>query len=196
MHPAVPAPDYASLGAALVRENCLCSAPELHGVLAGLLAGGARLNKQRLFKVLEAHLELSGALPDGLGEMSWQLHQQTLADLTDSDLPFQPLLPDDDEEALAQRAMLLGEFCDGFLVGFGTAARKGDEERLTAEAREALAQLVEIAHIDTDDEELDEQEDEAAYIELHEFVRLAVTILFTELAPTEEHQSAPDGSLH
>lgn len=195
MHPAVPAPDYASLGAALVRENCLCSAPELHGVLVGLLAGGARLNKQRLFKVLEAHLELSGALPDSLGEMSWQLHQQTLADLTDSDLPFQPLLPDDDEEALVQRAMLLGEFCDGFLVGFGTAARKGDEERLSEEARDALAQLVEISHIDTD-EELNEQEDESAYIELHEFVRLAVTILFTELAPSEEHQSLSDGSLH
>lgn len=195
MHPAVPAPDYASVGAALVRENCLCSAPELHGVIVGLLAGGARLNKQRLFKVLEAHLELTGALPDTLGETSWQLHQQTLADLTDSDLPFQPLLPDDDEETLPQRAMLLGEFCDGFLVGFGTAARKGDEERLSEEAREALAQLVEISHIDTEDEALDEQ-DEPAYVEVHEFVRMAVSILFTELAPTEEHPSTPDASLH
>ena len=71
MHPAATAPTLEELASVLVRLNTACTAPELHGVMTGLLSGGARLNRSMLQKVLEAHAEGDSAFGDDLMAQLW-----------------------------------------------------------------------------------------------------------------------------
>jgi len=189
---AASTPNLEELGMALQRLNTDCTGSELHGVLTGLLAGGARLNRAALTKALEVHTEADQAFDDPLVASLWQLQLQTLEDLNASELLFSPLLPDDDEDLVA-RVQALSDWCQGFLVGFGTAVRPNDTRLHEESVRETLQDVVNIANVDTDAKD-DDAADESAYAELFEFVRMAAIHLFEELAPAEEqhgHADAP-----
>lgn len=181
---AADVPGLETLSLALSQARADCSAPELHGVLVGLLAAGARLNRAALIKTLEAHADPASAFQDGVIAALWQLQLKTLEDLGDDELVFQPMLPDDDDD-LAQRVIALGDFCRGLLAGFGLGAQASHPALAQESVRETLQDLVNIAQVDSVDEP--DEDGEIAYAELHEFVRLAVIHLFEEMAPREEH---------
>lgn len=183
--------NLSELTRALEQSNAGCSAAELHGVLTGLLGGGARLNRATLIKVLETHASADPALDNSTTDGLWQLQLQTLEDLGNSEITFQPLIPDDDD-ALALRVAALSDWCQGFLVGFGTAI-KPDDARIHEESiRETLQDIVEVSHIDPTAQDNDES-DESAYAELYEFVRMAAIHLFEEMQPSAELlHKAPD----
>lgn len=186
MHPVATVPSLDELANALARLNAGCSASELHGVLTGLLAGGARLNRSMLRKVLEAHAEADQAIDDETLAGLWQLQLKTLEDLGHSELLFAPLLPDDDDD-LAARVAALSEWCQGFLVGFGTAVRPEDTRVHDESVRETLQDIVHVSGVDPTAQDNDES-DESAYAELYEFVRMGVIHLFEEMAPPEEQR--------
>jgi uncharacterized protein YgfB (UPF0149 family) len=77
------------------------------------------------------------------------------------------------------RVQALAEWCQGFLVGFGTGV-KANELEFSDEAQEVLRDLVEISKVDPDREETPEEEDEVALNELEEYVRTAVMMLYSE----------------
>lgn len=181
---AADAPNLDELNNALKRLNTVVSASELHGVLTGLLAGGARLNRKALTKALESHTEADQAFDDEFVASLWQLQLQTLEELNASELEFEPLLPDDDED-LAARVMALSDWCQGFLVGFGTAVRPNDTRLHDESVKETLQDVVHIANVDSQAQH-DDEADETAYAELFEFVRMAAIHLFEEMAPPEE----------
>ncbi len=181
---AVAAPNLDELTEALRRLNTVCSGSELHGVLTGLLAGGARLNRAALMKALEKPTEANQAFCDHFVASIWQLQLQTLEELNASELLFNPLLPDDEED-LAARVTALSDWCQGFLVGFGTAVRPNDARLHEESVKETLQDVVHIANVDSAAQDNDEA-DESAYAELFEFVRMAAIHLFEELAPPEE----------
>ncbi len=192
---AVTAPTFAELNAVLASLHTGCSAAELHGVLSGLLAGGARLNRQALVKALEAHTNADQAFGDELVAKLWQLNLQSLEELNASELEFALLLPDDDE-ALRLRVQALADWSQGFLVGFGTAVRPNDTRVHSETVKETLQDIVHIANVDVE-RDGDEEADELAYAELFEFVRLATIHLFEEMAPMEEqHESHDKPTLH
>lgn len=161
-----------------------CTAPELHGVLTGLLAGGARLNRPTLLKVLETHANIDQSFGDTPATGLWQLQLSTLNDLGSSELEFQPLVPDDDDD-LALRVTSLADWCQGFLVGFGTAIKPNDTRIHEESIRETLQDIVQVSQVDADAQDNDES-DESAYAELYEFVRMAVIHLFEEMQPADE----------
>lgn len=187
---AADVPSHDSLSLALAQAEADCSAAELHGVMTGLLAGGARLNRLALMKSLEAHADVATAFADSLIASLWQLQLKTLDDLAADDLLFQPLLPDDDDD-LNQRVMALADFARGLLNGFGLAVPANNPALAGEIVRETLQDIVHISQVDSVDEA--DEEGEQAYAELHEFIRLGVIHLFEELAPREEHaHDAPD----
>lgn len=186
MHPVASVPSLDELAQALTRLNAGCSASDLHGVVTGLLAGGARLNRSMLQKVLEAHAEADAPLDADTMAGLWQLQLKTLEDLGDSELVFLPLLPDDEDD-LAARVTALSEWCQGFLVGFGTAVRPEDTRVHGESVRETLQDIVHVSGVDATAQDNDEA-DETAYAELYEFVRMAAIHLFEEMAPPEEHR--------
>lgn len=187
MHPPAAVPSLDELANDLARLNTACSASELHGVLTGLLAGGARFNRSTLQKVLETHADADQAIGDQTMAALWQLQLKTLEDLGDSELVFAPLVPDDDED-LAARVTALSDWCQGFLVGFGTAVRPNDTRVHAESVKETLQDIVHVSNVDATAQDNDES-DESAYAELYEFVRIAVIHLFEEMAPPEEQRA-------
>ena len=186
MHPVANVPSLQDLKELLQDLQLTSTACEMHGFITGLLAGGVRLNRQQLIKVVEAHSETDQAFDDALIASLWQMQLATLEALGASELIFSPLLPPDDEK-LVERVIALADWCQGILAGFGLAVR-GDDARLQkGDIQETLQDLVNIAHVGGEMED-ENPDDEAAYVELHEFVRLAVIHLFEEMSPTEEHR--------
>jgi yecA family protein len=186
MHPVAAAPTLQELKQLLQDLQLTSSASEVHGFVTGLLAAGVRLNKQQLIKVLEAHTETDQAFDNALIASLWQMQLATLEALGASEIIFTPLVPED-EFTLTERVIALSDWCQGMLSGFGLAVR-GDDERLTKDdIQETLQDIVNIVHVGGDFDS-ENEEDEQAYMELYEFVRLAVIHLFEEMSPREEHR--------
>jgi uncharacterized protein YgfB (UPF0149 family) len=63
------------------------------------------------------------------------------------------------------------------------------------EAGEIIRDFTEITHVGVDADE-ENEENEVAFAEVVEFVRVGVQILFVELAPARGQEPMPEGSLH
>lgn len=166
------------LDALIVRLRLGVDASELHGSLCGYLAGGATLNGG---KPLGA-LELEGAeditlSPSDQAALDTLLRQCRDA-LADPNLGFEPLLPAD-ERPLDERADALTEWCRGFLGGFGLAGTDA-HAKLSDDAQEVLRDFGTIAASSFDFG--DAAEDEDALVEVQEFLRVGVLLLYTESA--------------
>jgi hypothetical protein len=113
--------------------------------------------------------------------------------LAGNEAAFAPLLPDD-ETPLCDRADALSQWCQGFLYGLGSGPA-ADPAKVSTEAGEIIRDLTEITHVGVDADEQNE-ENEVAFAEVVEFVRVGVQILFVELAPARGQEPIPEGSLH
>jgi hypothetical protein len=95
-------------------------------------------------------------------------------ELTSDDMTVVLLLPSDDAP-LGERAIALGEWCQGFLAGFGLTAR---DNEISTEAMEVLQDLAAVAQVQ---DALEDSEDgETDYMEVMEYLRVAPLLLFTE----------------
>jgi uncharacterized protein len=172
--------DHATLSAALTQARVGAGASDLHGSICGFLCGGGSDKDDWLsaLPVSADELRASGRklLEALLGYCRFQLD--------DTQMSFHPLLPDD-EQPLARRAAALAEWCQGFLGGLGVAAPAAS---LEGEAAEIVADLAGIAATRFDFEAAGEEE-ETAYVELIEYVRMAALFLraggAAEVAPEE-----------
>ena len=86
------------------------------------------------------------------------------------------LLPDDEVD-LSQRTAALGQWCYGFLTGFGSAGKT--DRVLTEESEDGLRDLAAIAQIAVED---GDESDEADYMEVTEYVRQLAASLYLEYA--------------
>ena len=111
-----------------------------------------------------------------------EIYSAVRAQLTDSNLQFQLCLPEGDDIHLSQQADALAEWCAGFLYGLANAGiqTKGN---LSTDVEEILKDFGAIAQIDG--AELGAEEEEISFIELVEFVRVAVLLLAEEIQPIE-----------
>ncbi len=179
---AVPPLDYDRLRESLSSAGVVVALAELHGGVCGALcAGGAPAAGRWVADCLEDEdlTPSMAALDDDLAELIG-VSEQTLAD---SELQFEPLLPDDDAP-LEVQVQALALWCQGFLNGVGTtapsAARKTDEG---SSLPEILRDFAEISRAGLSEAEAagDGQAD-FALAEIHEYVRVSVQIVFEELA--------------
>ncbi len=167
--------EYEPLDALVQRLRLGTTASELHGSLCGYLAGGGSMSGNSLF----AQLQLDGEVgtPSTADQATLaQLVQQCATALGDPEMGFAPLLPADDRP-LDERADATAEWCRGFLGGFGLAGAS-THAKLTDEAQEMLHDLGAIASSSFDYG--DENEDEDALIEVHEFIRVGAMLLHAE----------------
>ncbi|MDP5909391.1 UPF0149 family protein [Pseudomonas aeruginosa] len=160
---------YSAFSSLLAEAAMPVSPAELHGHLLGRgLLGGAPGER------------LKAALSGLLGMVR--------QDFSAGEVAVVMLLPDD-ETPLAQRTEALGQWCQGFLAGFGLTAREGS---LTGEAEEVLQDMAAIAQVQG---QLEDSEDgETDYMEVMEYLRVAPLLLFAECGKPLE--PAPKPSLH
>ncbi len=161
------------------------AAATVHGFMFGVLASGYSA---------EAAAKLAAAEEPGTGngeESIIALARVSAEELSAGQLTFQLCLPEDTAE-LVSRVQALIAWVRAFLSGFGSGGEK--LRRLDAPEREMLHDLATIAAGASVDEDGNEQ-DEQAYSNVVEYVRLAVQNLYQTMDHLQrgrmDHQDCP-----
>ncbi len=177
---------YTAFATLLSSNGHPVSPAELHGLLLGRSCAGAGFDAEA-WLADAAHL-LENDPADNVRNALIGLQEMVKGELTGDDITVVLLLPGD-EAALTDRAVALGEWCKGFLYGFGL---NSSGLTLSVEAKEILQDLDAISQVQ---DALEESEDgESDYMEVMEYLRVAPLLLYTELAKPVEPAAKP--SLH
>ena len=174
--------EFDTLEEALRRCGSNWDAAQTHGLLTGRLAiAGVAAGPDWLLQVLEETDENNAAQTECRKFLD-SLYQSTYWQLSERLSEFEPLLPDDGED-VQRRAAALGHWCEGFLHGL-VSSKHADtlKKRLAAEPlADIIKDLLQITRADLD-EESDLEENESAYTELVEYLRVAAQLSYEELA--------------
>lgn len=152
------------------------SAAEIHGAVTGWICAGARWEEDARNRLVTEYLGLGQT--DSLQAVLDRLHTHAIAGLEDDTFAFRLLLPDDDA-SLNERSAAAGDWCRGFLAGFGMAGRFREEE-LPAEVSEIFNDIARIAMLS--EEVPDDDDNEADLTEIIEYIRMSAVMVFTECA--------------
>ncbi len=181
--------EYDMLEESLKRCGSNWDAAQMHGLLTGRLAiAGAPAGPEWMLQVLEG-VEEGNALRTECQKHLDTLYQSTFWQLSERLSEFEPLLPDDDDD-VGMRTGALARWCEGFLHGL-VSAKHGDalRDRLAAEPlSDIIKDMLQITRAGLD-EESDEEENESAYVELVEYLRVAAQLCYEELADIRNPKS-------
>lgn len=172
-------PDLDSIERSLKRADSPLLASEAHGLLSGMLSVSTAASFEDYVQELLEDEQDAGDVLIKESVREWKtLYDQVKASLYDPEMGFELMLPDE-ETPLGERLGALGDWCRGFVYGLGRAGLR--TESLKGDSAELLKDFVEISQIShqTDGTE----EDEAAYIELVEYVRVGVLLINEEVQP-------------
>lgn len=181
-------PSYDQITAVLDRLGLALEPAECHGALSGFLCAADDFEMASWVSrvLLPSDSTSSADAATQLAELSQEettqlftLHSETVRQLQDPHFGFNLLLPDDDEP-LIMRAELLAMWCQGFVLGL-SAGGINDFDLLPPEASEIIRDIVEISRLGQQEPEGTE-EDETAYFEVTEYVRMGVLLVHTELS--------------
>jgi uncharacterized protein YgfB (UPF0149 family) len=180
--------DYDDVAQALRAAVSAVHPSEAHGCLCGALCLRPDYSRAEWLDELlpEAGGEYAGDDPLG------SLFVASAGALARPDMEFEPILPTDDVP-LEQRVEALAAWCQGFLYGFGaagTAARAALPDTVT----EVLADLAQISQAGEPGASEPEVEEDA-YVELVEYLRAGVQLVYEELDALRASQPA-SGSSH
>jgi len=156
-----------------------------HGFLCGRLSCGT-VQIQDLVNSSTQWLGLEEEAAEVASSSLEDFYQATLSNLQDINFLFQPLLPDD-EIPLAERLVAVGEWCSNYISGLGEGM--GAEFKVSQDSKEALQDIATIGQI-SGDLEVDEDE-ERDYLELVEYIRIAVQLIFSDLDSEIDPQAQP-----
>jgi len=165
-------PTYRAMSSALRRVNSQLSAAECHGLIAGALNTQSTASIARFFtddaESLQQDAEFS--------ELISQLVQVSSEGYKDEDFNFQLLLPDD-AVPLLERSRALAEWCGGYVMGLLESGLK-EFDKLPKDAAEVAKDLVEISQLDVS---VDVSGTDSDLMQLEEYVRVGVQIIYAEL---------------
>ncbi len=174
-------PDYLILNSALHKLETEITPSEVHGTLCGLLCANGNAEAGIWQQALWPNLPDGDLLVAEAHEIFKQTHDITQRQLNDPTCEFQMLLPDDND-CLDARVNALGDWCQGYLIGLSLGGIT-DFAPLPEDAREITKDLLEIARAGTSYELEGSEEDENAYVELVEYLRVGVLLINEELQP-------------
>ena len=164
----------------LLPLGSLGSPAELHGFMCGKICGGARLSQDECIQQAWDLLDVTDKPDASSNDQVISLYDATLKDLSSGDYSLQLFLPDDDTE-IAVRTQALGQWAQGFLLGFG-AAGIDPNAQFSSDLAAALRDLAYITQVTSDSDGSFNQEDdqEADYFELTEYVRIVALTFYAE----------------
>ncbi len=172
------------------------SPSEAHGTLCGLLCGRADLEPQEWLALTTTEaeaIEQGDILAAEAAEWLSEFFFQTVAALSDNNLNFYPLLPEDESETVQLAA--IAQWAQGFLMGLSLAGI----EKFTdypEEVGEFVEAMTSVSSADDYDLAGDDS-DEEAITELVEFIRIGVLLVNEEMNPLRVPVDIPeDQTLH
>jgi yecA family protein len=186
--------NYQQVEEALRAVDAAIGAAEAQGLLAGMAGVADKPDKAAWIAQVLADTTPRGEEAKTCLGVLVALYEQTMRELDDDGMRFQPLLPAD-AAPLSQRAQELGRWASGFLAGVGLGGLTRDRT-LPAEVGEALRDLDAITQVELD--AAGGEQDESAYAELTEYVKVVALLVRANLRPpvipTKSPQ--PDKRLH
>jgi uncharacterized protein YgfB (UPF0149 family) len=149
----------------------------LHGAVCGLLCAAPAESSQSYRRALTDLLDAVERMDaEELDRFVWYAAD----DLAAPDLSFTPLLPDD-EYSLEDRVEALGQWSEGFLTAFESAA--GEVE---GEAVDALEDIGRIADVGGDLE--DDDDNEFDFVSVVEHLKVAVLLIHDAAQSSDEEE--------
>jgi yecA family protein len=186
--------DHRELDEALRRSGSSWNAGQAHGLLCSRLSVAGAVGAEQWFELVLADTSPQNALRAECEEMLETLCAITWRQLVERRSEFELLLPDD-QEATGVRAEAMAQWCEGFLHGL-VSEKHNDalKERLAAEPlADIIKDMLQITRATADEDEGGEDE-ENAWAELVEYLRVATQLTYEELAEfrSPEEDKLPD----
>ncbi len=173
---------YRMFSGLLLEELPDYSAAEIQGMLTGLTCAGITEAQYESWRPIltgdQDTLGHSDRLRDALSALMALIEKS----LKGQDFSFRPLLPPD-SDSISDRTQALGDWCYGFGVGLRWSGNL-DDDRLEPDAKDAIDDIAELAHVDPDSADT---EDEKALAELEEYLRIATQLIFESAGLSETH---------
>lgn len=166
--------NYQLINQIIAQSDGALSAAEAHGIATGMLCSNEEAQGDEWISEL---LRIGIALDEEEKRLLGSFFGVTGKLLVNDQFEFELFLPEDDA-SLTERATALRDWCRGFIYGLGLAH---NDSNWTAEVGEIINDISEVTKMDTD---VEGEEDEAALIEIIEYLRSAVSLLRLELNPT------------
>ena len=169
---------YDELESRLESAAAESGAAEAHGLLCGIIcAAGKASPAVWLDHVLgEGHTESTAAW--GCRELLEELQTEILGQFNDEAFRFALLLPGDDAP-LSKRTQALSRWCAGYLYGLALGGIR-DDAGFPGDTGEVMKDFYEISNAEFIADPKDD-ENETAYMEIMEYVRMSVLLMHEEL---------------
>ncbi len=184
---------FRDIADALARSNAEMGAAECHGMCCGVLCASGSLNVEAMAVQLAGATDSDNSNSGDAADQLSALLIATISQLNSGDFDLRLLLPDD-EDPLPERSVALGLWCQGFVMGLSAGGITEDTD-LSKDLRELLLDFSHIAHGLIDKcgpgQNEGDEEEEAAYAEVEEYVRVGVLLIREELQSIR-----PDGLIH
>ena len=185
-------PEITELEELLYRIDATMGAADAHGALCGMLCARGTIELSEWVDHVIGEQEQGNELLHDVVHKLSELHQSTLEMMNDATGDFKLLLLDDDDP-LPERVEALAAWCQGFIYGLAAGGIQEGSE-LPEDTAELLKDMIEISRAghDVDDtgvEESEDNDDEVAYMEIEEYVRMGVLLVYEELQPLQSTQT-------
>jgi len=165
----------------LLNSGATAGASEAHGILCGTISSAGKALFQDWVRQVLGQAPVPGDVL--MGEVVSLLEEIFVESETGmaSDLyEFELLLPDDDQP-LTDRVRAVGEWCDGYLLGFSTGHEMSDAA-VPVEVDNVIKDFVEFSNVDNAVDEVSEL-DEQALMEVVEYIRKNVLNVLETMQP-------------
>lgn len=170
--------NYQELNNLLVDAKTGSSASECHGFVCGYLCICNTLSKDVFLNFLNTDTGDGNYLDIYGTEISKLVEDVNLA-LASDEFTLAILLPEGDSP-LVERSEAFVRWCEGFLSGLVSGGLT-EFNLLTVESREVIQDMYKICRLDVDDIKAGGEDEETAFMELTEYVRVGVILLHDEL---------------
>ncbi len=177
---------YAELERLLERSKAESGAAEAHGLCCGLLSTGLENSEDCWLAELFPEPSPGDVLRKECVSVVRYVVEYSETQLNSTDCDFTLFLPAE-QVGVGQRSVALGLWCAGFLGGLGLGEVK--LASLSADARELLTDFGQISRVDAS--QVEGEDNERAYIELVEYVRVGVMLIYEELRHSKAEGQAP-----
>jgi hypothetical protein len=170
---------------ALQAADADSGAAESHGVICGIICAAGTSDPGLWLDHLLGEGNTASAMAQSAQLLLTEIYSETLLHFNDGDLGLVLLLPEDDAP-LSLRSQALGEWCQGFLYGLGLGGVREDRARM-GDVSEIMHDFYEISNTRFE-HELNDEDEESAYAEIVEYVRMSVLLCHEELRPLQAPQ--------
>jgi yecA family protein len=179
---------YENFTAMLKQHNIIVDASEVQGILCGMLGGGMNIDDQEWIQALADMINQGDEIPPFVQGQIELMFNKICQEFIEADFALQLCLPSD-LSSINIRGAAFVNWVHGFLLGFGL--HQNDLTGCSAETKEALEDLSDIAKLEDAMEE--NEESEQAFFEVIEYVRISAMLCFNELGKSliDSRQQSP-----